>query len=221
MGTIRAVLFDVIGTLVKEKDPTCVSHCFKEAFLTNGIRVDDDVIRSIRGKDKRDAIIHVLMEQKFSLDRKEKIYDDFKELFRDRLDNFEEKSEVAELVEFLRHHHMLVAIGSGLPKDLFHELFGYLNWAAYKFDYIGIAEDVGRGRPHPDMLLQFLTKFKLSPTALVKVGDTTADILEGRNAHVISVAIAAGTQKVNDLLSAKPDHLIHSLLEVKDIVLKS
>ena len=68
------------------------------------------------------------------------------------------------------------------------------------------------------MILGMLKMYSLHPLSLLKVGDTTADIDEGKNAGVMTAGIASGTQPVDELLRHKPDHLIFELLELKIIV---
>jgi len=53
-------------------------------------------------------------------------------------------------------------------------------------------EDVGGGRPHPYMIFEAAVQLKVYPlAAIVKVGDTPADIEEGLNAGTWSVGVAA------------------------------
>jgi len=111
-----------------------------------------------------------------------------------------------------------VGIGSGLSRVAFDQVFHHLQWDLIAFDYIGIAEEVGRGRPHPDMVLDMMKKLNVSADEMLKVGDTVADIQEGRNAKVKTVAILSGTQSESQLRNEKPDYIIYRLAELKDIV---
>src|ERR1700726_2816372 len=53
-------------------------------------------------------------------------------------------------------------------------------------------DDVGGGRPKPWMCYRLGMEFQLSSSAAcVKVGDTPADIAEGRNAGMWTIAVAA------------------------------
>jgi len=62
-----------------------------------------------------------------------------------------------------------------------------------------------------------MRKYSLQPDELLKVGDTVADIQEGKNAGVVTAAILAGTQ-ANELLRAEnPDFLIEELMELKPL----
>jgi phosphonatase-like hydrolase len=218
MPLIRAVLFDMIGTTVMEKDPQVVNRCFENAFHEHGIPVTHEVIRANRGKDKQEAIYQILGEHNADLALAQPVLHSFKNHFRNNLGNFQDNSGTDEIFSYLKDKGIYVGIGTGLSRDLFDPIVEHLKWTKYRFDYTGIAEEIGKGRPYPDMILGMIKMFSLNPRSLLKVGDTIADIDEGKNAGVITAAIASGTQPVDELLKHKPDHLIFKLPELKTIV---
>jgi phosphonatase-like hydrolase len=218
MALIRAILFDMIGTTVMEKDPQVVNRCFENAFHEHGIPVTHEVIRANRGKDKQEAIYQILGEHNADLALAQPVLHSFKNHFRNNLGNFQDNSEADEIFSYLKGRGICVGIGTGLSRDLFDPIVEHLKWNKYRFDYVGIAEEIGKGRPYPDMIFGMLKMFSLDPLSLLKVGDTAADIDEGKNAGVITAAIASGTQPVDELLKHKPDHLIFRLSELKTIV---
>jgi phosphonoacetaldehyde hydrolase len=60
----------------------------------------------------------------------------------------------------------------------------------YEPDVMVCADEVSAGRPEPWMLLRAMEKLRVyPPRAVVKVGDTTADIEEGRNAGAWTVGV--------------------------------
>ncbi len=71
------------------------------------------------------------------------------------------------------------------------------------------------------MILDMMNKTGVSnPAHFLKVGDTVADIQEGKNANVITAAILSGTQRKEDLEKEKPDFMIRDLSEVERILNK-
>src|SRR6185503_20663451 len=108
-----------------------------------------------------------------------------------------------------------IGLGTGLPRDTFEAIFNYLGWNVKHFDYIGIAEEMAKGRPHPDMIFAMMKKLGLGVDELIKVGDTVADIREGKNAGVKTVAILSGTQDEQDIRDQQPDNIIRSLDELR------
>lgn len=216
--TIKGILFDMIGTTVLEKEPMLIHQCFMHAFVKHKIPVSFNEIKSIRGKDKREAITDILKQHNYSCDLCESILVAFKRCFENNLENFSENKGFKEIVSFLNNKKIKVGIGTGLPKDMFELIFKQLSWAAYPFDYIGIGEDIGHGRPHPAMIHDMMTRCNLKHHELLKVGDTIADIQEGKNANVYTAAIFSGTANESEILRQNPDFTIRTLAEIKDIL---
>jgi phosphoglycolate phosphatase-like HAD superfamily hydrolase len=69
------------------------------------------------------------------------------------------------------------------------------------------------------MILDMLKKLSgVDRSEFLKVGDTTADIQEGKNAGVATVAILSGSQTAEQLQAEHPDYFIRSLFELKAIL---
>lgn len=218
MNAIKAILFDVIGTTVIEKNPSIVNECFQKAFQDNGISVSSDVVKANRGKDKREAISLILQQLHHPAYLCDSVFIAFRKNLDDNLDNFSENEGLKETIEALRQRNIIIGVGTGLPYDIFRSIFNKLNWSPYKFDYVGVAEKTGRGRPHPDMILDMIKSFNIPPSAFLKTGDTVADIQEGKNANVLTAALLSGTASEQELAAQKPDFIIRSLTEIIEIV---
>lgn len=215
---IRGVLFDFMGTTANEKHPDMIHQCFIKSFRDHGIEVSDEMIRMNRGQDKKDMILFILNQYKQSEALLPGILSSFSSSLKNNLDNFTTNKETREIIPFLKGKNIVTGLGTGFPKDVFTLIFNHLEWKSVGFDYIGIAEETGKGRPHPDMIIDMLKKFSLQKEQFLKVGDTVADILEGKNAGVKTVAILSGTQEEKEILKQNPDFIIHHLRELKGIV---
>jgi phosphonatase-like hydrolase len=217
---IRAVLFDVIGTTVKEKDPAIINRCFEQAFLNQGLTPDPAVLIANRGRNKREMISIMLQHAGLGDDLVAPIYQSFQQNVEDNLHNFEAQEGAEEIFEFLWHHQIKTGLGTGLTPDLFEKIIRYLRWPLHRFDYLGMPGGTLRGRPYPDMILDMMQKLGLTDSgSFLKVGDTVADIKEGKNAGVITVAVLAGTQNGDVLAKEKPDYIIGKLNELRAIVM--
>lgn len=218
MTRIKAVLFDMIGTTVTSTDPDFIINCFKSAFLAYKIPVNDTIIKDNRGKDKRTMIREALTKQEASLELIEPIYKSFKKSLASGLANFVEQEHVPDLVSFLRNKNIQIGIGTGLSKSLFVDIYDHLGWEKYNFDYAGVSETIGKSRPDPAMIFDLMNKLKIdSPRAIIKIGDTVADIQEGKNAGVHTAVVLAGTQEEETLRKASPDYVLDTLIDVKKI----
>lgn len=216
---IKAVLFDLIGTTVSETDPEIINNCFEKAFSDNNIPVDTSLIKKNRGKDKRLIITNVLKFQQLSLSHVQDIYTSFKKNVLANINKFSENDGAKEIFLYLQDRNIKLGIGTGLERDIFTEIFYRLNWNNIHFDYIGIGSETGRGRPYPDMIFDMMNKLSvLDKGEFLKVGDTVADIEEGKNAKVLTAVILSGTQSKDDLLNAAPDYVLNSLIDIKKIV---
>jgi phosphoglycolate phosphatase-like HAD superfamily hydrolase len=55
------------------------------------------------------------------------------------------------------------------------------------------------------------------PRAVVKVGDTVADVEEGRNAGAWTVSVLTGTQSRGTLTAAGPDFILASVADLPSL----
>lgn len=215
---IKAVLFDIIGTLVIEKDSSLINKSFVNAFRENNIPVESNFIRSHRGKDKSEIIKNILNHFNYPTELLEPILNSFINNVEERLENFSENKGFKEIIEYLKLNEIKMGVGTGLPKVITEKLFNYLKWEKNLFDYIMTAEEIGKSRPDPIMVIDMMKKFNIKKSEFLKVGDTTADVQEGKNAGVIIAAILSGTQDESQIRKENPDFVIKSLLQIKDII---
>lgn len=215
---VRAVLFDLIGTTVREKDPSTVERCFQKAFADHNIKLPAELIKSHRGKSKREMISTLLLSLKAPLHLTPNVLERFKVHFEKQIHNFDTNEGLVELLPFLQENNIKTGIGTGLTSDLMYNIFNHLKWDKSTFDYIGTATEAGRGRPHPDMINHMLNTLGLKQNELLKVGDTVADIQEGKNAGVLTAVLLSGTQDEVALIRQHPDFILHSLADLIDIL---
>jgi phosphonatase-like hydrolase len=215
---IKGVIFDFIGTTVIEKDPSLLNRCFVQAFSDHQLTVPIEIIQANRGKDKKEMIGEILQQSNVAVTLTGSVLQAFRFRLQNDIHNFHENTGAADMFHHLRKKKIKIGLGSGLPRDIFETILDHIGWKEPDFDYIGIAEEIGKGRPHPAMLLDMMDKCRLRKKELLKVGDTVADVEEGRNAGVITVAILSGTQAENKIIASRPDFIIHSLQELNAIL---
>lgn len=216
---LKTVLFDFIGTTVKEKDPEVITKCFEQAFIENNVHVDIAVLKPHRGKDKISMLEAVLKSQNLPVLLAPVVYASFVLQVEKNINNFCEMEGAVETFAMLRKKKIKIGLGTGLPRELFEKITHHLKWPKSTFQYIGITEEVGRSRPHPDMIFDMIAHLKISdPREILKVGDTIADIQEGKNAGVLTAVLLSGTQDHQDLLKEQPDFILNTLPEIETIV---
>ncbi len=217
--SVEAVLFDMIGTTVQEKDSKTIMNCLKLAFEEHGVVPEEEVIKANRGKDKIEMINIILQNGNHSTSLATSIFESFKQNINRSLDNFEPADNVEEVFLSLRNMGIQIGLGSGLPQDQFEAILNHLKWKKDDFQYIGISSVLGGTRPNPIMILDMMRSLNITDKSKVlKVGDTVADIEEGKNAGVKTVAIMSGTQSRDKLADASPDFLANQVTDVIEIV---
>lgn len=216
---MRVVLFDVIGTTVRESYPDAINDCFDRAFVDNKISVSYDYLKSSRGKDKKEVIDFVVQSLKLGPEVGVRIYQDFKKYLENSFNNFSADRDAEEIFQYLKGKKFKIALGTGLPRPLLLGILKHLNWSVSDFDYVGIANELGAGRPSPLMIQEMMQLLNIvDPRMVLKVGDTVSDVEEGKNAGVNTAVILSGTQPEDQLRSANPDFVIRRLSEIKQIV---
>lgn len=75
--------------------------------------------------------------------------------------------------------------------------------------------DEARGKPDPDMLHQLLAELSLTPDTVLMVGDTTHDILMAQAAGIDSLAVSYGAHRADQLESARPTALVHTVIDMQ------
>lgn len=217
---IKAVLFDLIGTTVKTRNPDFIADCFKEAFRQHEVMAIEDIIRNNRGRNKLTMIHEILKQQNAPAHLAMPVHQSFNEVLQNNLDNFSEAEGLGEMIFFLKKRNIKIGIGSGLSQELFIEIYNHLGWEKYELDYTGTSETTGKSRPDPAMIFDMMKSLKIvSPEEVLKVGDTAADIQEGKNAGAFTAVILAGTQDENILKNESPDFVLNNLTDIQKIYL--
>lgn len=204
---IKAVILDWAGTTVDFGSMAPVA-AFKEAFEAVDLFPDNDLIRSFMGLPKKDHVREMLrdgeMAAAFTKRYGEKpdeaavelVYEKFEPaLFRVLSDHAAPLPGVPETVRFLREKGILIGSTTGYTRAMMEVLCPVSEAMGYTPDCIICPDDVdGKGRPYPYMIWENLRRFGVSDIReACKIGDTEADITEGKNAGCLSVGVVFGS----------------------------
>lgn len=213
----QCILFDVIGTTIKEKDSNTILNCFAKAFSHNGVNLNVDYIRKNRGNDNKKMIASILQQFDLPAELSGPVYQSFKNNFKNSLDNFEPNDGVGDLFSFLKSIGTKIGLGTGMERELLNHILTKVKWDINSFDYVSCGDDFDFQRPMPDMILGMMKKFDVTNrNEVMKVGDTVMDIREGKNAFVKTCAVLSGTQSEDVLLNEEPDVLVESLVLLRN-----
>lgn len=217
---IKLVVFDIAGTTVL--DDGFVATAFMNAFVMNGYDISLEDTHPYMGVKKIVAVRMMLekMEAEFTDEEVEEIHKDFVE---EMVDFYEYDPAVKPFADTedvfmqLKEKGIRVALNTGFPKVIADTIINRFQWKEKKLvDDCLASDEVEHGRPASLMIEQLMYRAGIDdPMLVAKVGDTTVDIEEGRNAgcrYVIAVTTGSGTS--DELREYNPTHIVNHLSEI-------
>jgi phosphonatase-like hydrolase len=237
MGKICMVMFDLSGTTVH--DDSGVRDCLYMAAREFDLKTTPDEILLHMGTNKIHLYQFLLARSQgktIDLEDFEKIKDPSTyEMAKKVFDRFEElmiqhyRAMVREIpgasdtFHWCHDHGIKVATDTGFHRKITEAIMDGLGWV--KDGLIDLSVDVesipdGRGRPAPFMIFHAMEKLNVqSVHEVIKVGDTPADMLEGRNAGCRGVVgVLTGPRQVSDWGKYWHTHLIPSVKELPELI---
>lgn len=207
---VEAVIFDWAGTTV---DYGCFApvQAFVEVFKEFGITPSMEEVRKPMGMLKIDHIrmmlemerIQKLWKELHGRQSEEKDVLEMYHLFESKLmsilDQFTEvKPHVLETVKELRKHGIKIGSTTGYTDDMMEIVTKGAKENGYEPDVWFSPDSVNsKGRPYPYMIFKNMEALGVSSVKkVVKVGDTVSDILEGKNAGIISIGVVEGSSEM-------------------------
>jgi phosphonatase-like hydrolase len=222
---IKLVVFDMAGTTVDEDN--VVYKTVREAINAAGYKFTQEQVQEVgAGKEKSQAIRDVLAldGQHHSDEEVTAIFDDFKR----KLDaayaalDVNEQPGTSDAFAKLRRHGIKVVLNTGYDRPTAESLVAKIGWVVGRdIDGLVTASDVKNGRPAPDMIWLAMQQTGVeSGQSVAKIGDSTIDIDEGKNADCgMTFGITTGAQTESQLRSANPTHIVSSLAEMCERIL--
>ena len=186
---LKAVLFDVDGTLVDSNDAH--ADAWVEAFRKHGVHVDWlKVRRSIgMGGDKLMPAVSGIEE---TSPQGSAIADDRARIFkREFLPKIKPLRNAARLVADVKERGYTVVAASSAAKD---ELTPLLRIAGAEalMDAKTSSDDAEESKPEPDIIVAALQRAGVSATEAVMIGDTPYDVEAARRAGVGVIGFRSG-----------------------------
>ena len=232
MKKIKCVIMDWAGTAV---DYGCFAPvaAFIEAFAEKGLIIDVVQTRKPMGLPKIQHIRELLSmpevnEQFATRYQRAWTEEDVVELNRlfekhlfASLENYTDPIPgVIPTLEKLRAEGLKIGSTTGYTREMMNVVLPAAQAKGYRVDYCATPNLLPAGRPAPYMIFENLIKLGVdSLDAVVKVGDTIADIKEGVNAKVCSVGVVLGSNEMA-LTEAETKAMPAAELEARIAVVK-
>lgn len=207
LENLEAVILDWAGTAV---DFGCMAPlaAFKEAFINFGIEVTEEEIRKPMGMLKIDHIRTMLNMDRISREWNEKygrtwneedvsnIYKlSEKKILDTVIKHADIKPYTKEFVAALRKNNVKIGSTTGYTDEMMQILTKEAEKNGYAPDTWVTPNSVNNyGRPYPFMIFENMKRLGVkSIDNIIKIGDTLADIKEGRCAGLTTIGIIDGS----------------------------
>ena len=196
---IKAVIFDWAGTTV---DYGCFAPVkgFINGFSSIGVDITNEMARKPMGLLKIDhtRAIAAMLPEPIGEEQILTAYDVFEEtLFANIEQHCDIKDYVVETVAALRAQGIKIGSTTGYTSKMMERVIPKAAEQGYSPDYYIAPDQTVKGRPYPYMIWNNLMQFGIAdPREAVKIGDTTADIEEGKNADCWTVGVIMGSSEL-------------------------
>ncbi|WP_299089360.1 phosphonoacetaldehyde hydrolase [uncultured Metabacillus sp.] len=206
MNKIEGIIFDWAGTTV---DYGCFAplHVFLKVFEDKGVKITLDEARKPMGLLKIEHIRAIMsmprVRQEWenihgaapSEDDVLDMYPKFEDKLFESLATFTTPIPgVLQVINQLRSKGLKIGSTTGYTKEMIEIVAKNAKEKGYAPDVIVTSELVKEGRPYPWMCYYCAMELGIFPmNRLVKVGDTTTDMQEGRNAGMWTVGVVLGS----------------------------
>ncbi|MBN1969682.1 MAG: phosphonoacetaldehyde hydrolase [Candidatus Delongbacteria bacterium] len=206
---IKAVIFDWAGTTV---DYGCFAplDVFIQVYKEKNIEVSSDEVRLFMGMMKKDHIrelskldsVKLQWKNIYERDIQEEDIDEMFNSFQPLMiksiyDHSDLIPGIVETVSTLKEMGLKIGSSTGYNSEMMEIVTENAARQGYIPDSVVDSSMVSNGRPYPWMIYRNCENLDIYPMSdVVKVGDTLADIAEGKNAGAISVGVIFGSSEM-------------------------
>ena len=224
---LSLMVCDMGGTIINEQGLVYSSLC--KVLDNMGYEVNTKDVESWKGMDKREVLYNHINKIENHM-----IYDNYKEtlkrvneaennlLLRLEKEYFKKNNieliddKLLDLFDGCRINGVKVALNTGYPKEFQERIIDYFNLGERIDTYIS-SEEVKMGRPYPYMIHNLMERCDIpSVKNVVKIGDTSKDMLEGKNAGCgLTIGVlSGGTNK--ERLVKDGDLIINKITDLRN-----
>ena len=197
---LKLVIFDW-DDVITRGSTEAYFKCYHEAISSLGVNLDPEEekrrILTKWGSPAREELRELLKERPKLLDEAEKRYEEILmgNTFTDCLSLVSD--DIPAMLERLKEKYTL-AIATGVNPRLLKEKIMPKFGVPLVFSQIESVYDVPdpeKGKPHPYMVEQILTKQGIKPAEAILIGDARGDVLMAQAAGVIPIVVLTGHLK--------------------------
>ena len=205
------IIFDWDGTLMDSVG--LIVDAMRYAAQANGLTVTDDATKSIIGIALVDAFPMLFPNDS---DKYEGLLASYSEYYVQHCDNDKLFDGIKQLIESLHDQGKILAIATGKKRQGLQRVLP--SSGIELFFTVTKTADETAGKPNPLMLQEILTETGKAVEEAVFVGDSIHDIRMANNLGMDSIAVSYGCEKADVLAKEHPTHLVHSIAELKTLI---
>ena len=203
------IVFDWDGTVM---DSTAVIVlCIQEAARELGLPVPDkSIARYVIGLGLKDALqqaIPQLAEAGYP-----KLVERYVAHWRKCEHDLILFDGMRELLTELRQREFILGVATGKSRAGLDRAITHGGLAG-AFDWTRCADET-HSKPHPQMLLDLMDHFDVTPERTLMIGDTTHDSQMAHNANVPALSVTYGAHSREELETVKPRAIVESVEEL-------
>jgi len=216
---IDLVVFTVEGTTIRSSD--AVDECMRTALIAANVPVRRESMSDIAGMPIPDAIRRLISRSIGPDSASDELVSEVHANFLHRITEHYRRGPRIELMPHveetffrLKRAGVLVALASANSRIVLDALLDRLAWrASWQIDATVASDEVGRGRPHPDLIFRAMALTGVRRVEMVtSVGDTPIDLEAGAAAGCgLVVGVMNGTHKAHQRRHSSHTHLISHL----------
>ena len=219
LRSTRMLICDMAGTTVQEKG-IVYNSLFNTIKLIKPNLIKSEISK-FSGYNKNEVIKYYVDKQK--MDSPIIVLNNLKSEFNYYLKKEYSNNNSVNLIHpnlplffnLLREQDIKICLNTGYNKDIQNLLIDKLNLLDCIDDYIS-SEEVDRGRPYPYMIERLMFRNNIEyPQEVIKIGDSIADINEGKNAGCKTVGVLSGAGSKVQLKKEKPDFIINNIMDLR------
>lgn len=207
----QMIVFDWDGTVMDSA--SAIVESIQAASRDLGLPEPPDArARHVIGLGLGDALRYAVPE--LPSHRYEEMVDRYRHHYLSRDNELRLFSGMSELLTGLSNRGFLLAVATGKSRLGLSRALKVCGLEAF-FDATRCADQC-MSKPHPQMLLELMDEFALSPEDLLMIGDTTHDLTMAANAKVDAVGVAYGAHEREVLLTCSPRSVVESVEQLSD-----
>lgn len=220
--SIALAVFDVAGTTVR--DDHLVLDVVMAAFAAHGLHPDRDEVNRHMGTPKPEMIARFTRGANGLPTADPRVVHatfrgEMLRAFRERA--VSEIPGASGAFALLRERGIKVALDTGFDRETLDVVLARLGWGPDLVDCTVASDEVARGRPYPYLIFRAMERCGVARVSdVAKLGDTPADVREGRAAGcAIVAAVLSGATARTALEIEGPTHVLASVADAPPLLL--